>query len=81
MKLQSLANLALNNNQMEATKGGKREVVTMTAAQLKLVQDAIARVGGTTSTGATGVNCNQTKTTMVTSHTGTGICVEWKSVA
>jgi hypothetical protein len=68
MKLQSLSNFALNNNEMDATKGGKR--VTMTPAMAKMMQDAAAK-----SRTAAVTHCVGSQSTMVCDK----ICIEWKA--
>ena len=82
MKLQSLSEFALNNNEMDATKGGKRAVTApaprTTPAMAALLKTAVG-TGGTLKTGTgvclTGTNCAATHTTMV----GKDICIEWKT--
>lgn len=75
MKLQSFSKLALNNNEMNATKGGKR--VTMTAAMQQMITGAVASGAKATTSAKSAVatsNCSVTKTTMVGK-----ICIEWKN--
>jgi hypothetical protein len=71
MKLQSLSNFALNNNEMDATKGGKRFDVKLPPSMQKTLSTAKSTV----------TYCPLTGTTMAKSTDGTNkdICIEWKN--
>lgn len=72
MGLQSLSNFALNNNEMSATKGGKRIYSVMSAKQSTLLKDTVMKNN-------TGMNCPQSGTTMLKLANGNEICIEWKN--
>lgn len=75
MKLQSFSNFALNNKELNATKGGKR--VTTSAAIQQMITAAVAsgaQAKTASNTTIASTNCSVSKTTMVGS-----ICIEWKN--
>lgn len=79
MKLQSFSNFALNNQELEATKGGKRTAARTTPAMAALLNtgtNTAKTASGTTTTNI--VCCPVTKTTMLSSGTH-NICIEWKN--
>ncbi len=72
MGLQSLSNFALNNNEMSATKGGKRIYSIMTAQHSATMRNAVMRSN-------VGFNCPASGTTMFKCSKGNEICIEWKN--
>ena len=72
MGFQLLSDYALNNNEMNATKGGKRIYAKMTAKDSAIMRDTVMKNNS-------GMNCPVSGTTMFKLSNGNEICIEWKN--